>query len=144
MVAVSCFVGKVCPVSTGTWCAKGSIVPEARPGPEPIKKLAPVRFQFPRRLPPKLKKRHARLRRSLTGAEGDFSFYVDARIPANSRLECCLNDFPDSFKVLRIRTRAEYDQDNKVNVYSDAVLLPQDFEIVDAVSQRQPEAQSRT
>ena len=68
---------------------KGSIVPEAQPEPEPIKKLAPVRFQFPRRLPLKLKKRHARLRRSLTGAEGDFSVYVDARIPANSRLECC-------------------------------------------------------
>jgi hypothetical protein len=68
---------------------KGSIVPEARSGPEPIKKLVPFRFQFPRRWPLKLKKRHARLRRSLTGAEGDFSVYVDARIPAHSRLECC-------------------------------------------------------
>ena len=68
---------------------KGSFMPEAELGPEPIKKLAPVRFQFPRRLPPKLKKRHARLRRSLTGAEGDFSLYVGARILANSRLECC-------------------------------------------------------
>jgi hypothetical protein len=32
------------------------------------------------------------------------------------------------------------DKDNKVYVYSDAALLPQDFEIVDAESQRQPEA----
>jgi hypothetical protein len=35
------------------------------------------------------------------------------------------------------------DEDNKVDVYSDAALLPQDFEIVDAVSQWQPEAQGR-
>jgi hypothetical protein len=36
------------------------------------------------------------------------------------------------------------DNDNKVNVYSDVALLPQDFESVDTVSQRHPEAQSRT
>jgi hypothetical protein len=34
----------------------------------------------------------------------------------------------------------KYDQAKKVYVYSDAALLPQDFEIVDAVSQRKPEA----
>src|ERR671916_152615 len=55
---------------------KGSFVPEAQPGPEPIKNPAPVRFRFSRRLPLKLKKRHARLWRSLMGAEGDFSVYV--------------------------------------------------------------------
>ena len=38
----------------------------------------------------------------------------------------------------------EDDNDNKVNVYSNAALLPQDFESADAVSQRQPEAQGWT
>ena len=68
---------------------KGNFVPEAQPGPEPIKKLAPVRVQFPRMLPLKLKKRHVRLRRSLVGAEIDWRVIFSAHMPANSRLECC-------------------------------------------------------
>jgi len=39
--------------------------------------------------------------------------------------------------------KAEVDEDNKVDVFSDVALLPQDFEIVDAVSQWHPEAQGR-
>ena len=111
---------------------KWGSVPEAQPRLEPIKNPAPIRFQS--------KMFHGRLGRSLTGTEWDFSVYFGARIPANAQLGCRSNGFPDSFKVHRIGTGAKYDQAKNVYVYSAAALLPQDFEIVQAESQRQPEA----
>jgi hypothetical protein len=79
-------------------CARG-----AEPGSEPFKNPAPVRFQFPRRPPLKLKTFRARLRRSLTGAERGFSVYFGAFIPTNSRLGVLPERLSGQFKVHRIR-----------------------------------------